>query len=503
MYLVFDVGTTSMKTGVFDQNFNTVYSHASEYQLLYPGKNLVELPAAFYWSALKEGITDALRFGVLPEEIDAVTITTQGETLVPVDQNGEALCNAIVWLDARAEKEAAELNEKIDANEFFHTTGLTDLGAAAPIAKLMWIRKNRPEVYEKTACFLLLEDYLIYRLSGELVTEYSLLSSTGYFDITQNCYWQGILEAAGIDPALLPTPRKCAEVVGVVTSCAAQESGLKKGTPVTTGAMDQIAGAVGAGNISPGIITETTGTCLVLAATAQTPDFDAVQGAFSVYKHFNDQYLYLPYNSTAAIILKWFKETFMADFAEKCAATGSSVYQEMDRMAMNAPPGANGLIMVPHFSGKLVPDFNADAKGVFYGIGLDTTRSDFIRAVLEGIAYMLRENMECLKKAGIAVEEIRSLGGGSRSDFWMQIKADICGSRFVRTQQSEAGSLGAAMLGALAVRHYSSAGEIIEICTSASEAFWPDPQKKQTYDDTYRKYLLLYQALTEVYHAPF
>lgn len=183
MYLVFDVGTTSMKTGVFDREFQLVFSSLNEYSLLYPQKNMVELSAEFYWTALKEGVSSAAAAGVNLGEIDSITITTQGETLIPVDKRGMPLSNAIVWLDSRAEKEALELAERISMGQFFRVTGLPDLSGTAPIAKLMWIRREKPEVYEKTAYFLLLEDFLIYRLSGVIVSEYSLLSSTGYFDI--------------------------------------------------------------------------------------------------------------------------------------------------------------------------------------------------------------------------------------------------------------------------------------------------------------------------------
>lgn len=502
MYLTFDVGTTSMKTGVFDRNFKMVFSHTGEYQLLYPGKDRVELPADFYWEALKQGFGAALASGVSAEQIEVVTITTQGETLIPIDQNGAALCNAIVWLDARADQEAAELNQSISAQEFFCTTGLTELGGATPIAKLMWIRKHCPQIYEKTAHFLLLEDYLIHRLTGQIVSEHSLLTSTGYLDIMENGYWDKILELAGIDQALLPPIKACGELAGNVTAQAALETGLLPGTPVSTGAMDQVAGALGAGNIRPGMITETTGTCLALAATVKTPDFDAVAGKFSIYRHFDDQYIYLPYNPTAAIILKWFKECFMQELEKKCNAEKLSIYQQMDRLAQVSQPGAKGLLLIPHFSGKLVPDSNEDAKGVFYGVGLEHTPGDFIRAILEGVAYMLRENLECLKAAGIPIEDVRSLGGGSRSDIWMQIKADICGTAFSRTTQSEAGSLGAAMLGALALGQYSDANALCDVLKTEKN-FIPDENAQAIYEHGYQKYLALYQALGTFFQKTF
>lgn len=498
MYLVFDVGTTTMKTGVFDRNFRLVSSSANEYQLLYLPDGRIELPAEFYWNALKAGISSAIQAGISPLQIDAVTITTQGETLIPVGKDGKPLSNAIVWLDGRADAEAKVLAANIDLKEYYRRTGLTELGGAVPICKLMWIRKHLPEIYEKTEKFLLLEDYLIFRLTGEYVSEYSLLSSTGYFDINRCCYWRSMLDSAGIDIEKLPLPCRCAEIAGRVSLRAAEETGLSAGTSVATGAMDQVTGAIGAGNFRPGVVTETTGTCLVLAATASDPNFDAAEGKFSIYRHFDEKYLYVPYNPTAAIILKWFKDQFMSDLAGECKRTDRSVYQEMDRIAENSPPGSNGLLLLPHFSGKIVPDFNPSAKGVFYGVGLENTRGDFIRAILEGIACMLRENIECLEKAGVQISEIRSLGGGSRSNIWMQIKADLCGKPMIQSSISEFGSLGAAMLGALAAGHCKSVAEIAGVGQDQTQVFLPSAQSRKQYEPVYRKYMTLYQALSRV-----
>ena len=496
MYLTFDVGTTSMKTCVFDREFTLIFSHTAEYDLLYPEKNRVELPAEQYWQALKRGIAAALAAGISGQQLRVITITTQGETLIPVDRGGNPLTNAIIWLDSRAEAEAAALNAALEPDAFFRTTGMTELTGATPIAKLMWLRLHRPEVFAQTHRFLLLEDYLIYRLTDSMVSEHSLLSSTGYLDILKNEYWEQILDLAGIPRQLLNPILPCGTRVSGVSPEAAAQTGLSAGTPVATGAMDQIAGALGAGNICPGVITETTGTCLALGATAKVPDFDAAAGKFSIYRHFDEQYIYLPYDPTAAIILKWFKENFMRQLAVECEASGESVYGRMDQLAELSGPGAKGLLLIPHFSGKLVPEGNPDAKGVFYGVGLDTTPADFIRAILESVGFMLRENLESLRAAGIPVREVRALGGGSRSDLWMQIKADICQTPFIRTGQSEATSLGAAMLGALALGDYPDARTLCDTCGQTERVFLPD---RPVYEGGYQKYLALYEALKPIF----
>jgi len=496
LYLTFDVGTTSMKTCVFQRDFSIAFSHTEEYDLVYPEKDYVELPAEQYWQALCRGIAAVWKFGISAEQLRVVTITTQGETLIPVDGKGVPLTNAIVWLDNRAEAEAAELNAKLAPEEFFHTTGMTELTGATPIAKLLWLRRHCPAVSSKTARFLLLEDYLIFRLTGRMISEHSLLSSTGYLDIRNNCYWEKILRLSGVSQELLNPILPCGSVAACVTVEAAEQTGLLPGMPVATGAMDQIAGALGAGNIRPGVITETTGTCLALGATAKVPDFDMAAGKFSIYRHFDDQYIYLPYDPTAAIILKWFQENFMGQLAAECKASGMSIYQQMDRLAEASGPGAKGVLLVPHFSGKLVPDCNPNAKGVFYGVGLDTVPADLIRAILEGVGYMLRENLECFRAAGIPVQEVRSMGGGSRSDLWMQVKADICQTPFVRTMESEAASLGAAMLGALALGDFPDAQTLCDTCLRTDRVFLPG---QPVYESGYRKYLALFRALEPVF----
>lgn len=495
--LTFDVGTTSMKAALFSERFEVLDTFHSEYELLTPQKDWVELDPDVYWNKLKAAIGSFLSRGTDRKGIKVITITTQGETLIPIDINGTPLDNAMVWIDNRAKAEADFLNEAFNQDEYYRTTGMPDLTPAAPIAKILWIKNNKPELYERTHKFLLIEDYLIFKLTGKLVSEQSLLSSTGYLNINTGAYWREILDAAGISIGKLPQILPCATVVGNVTNTAAIETGLDTTTVVSTGAMDQISSAVGAGNIMPGIITETTGTALVIAATVERPNYDNSEKIL-IYRHFNGNYIYLPYCQTAGIILKWFKDEFLESLIDKNIQNNVSVYKLVDELAGQINAGADGLILIPNFAGKLSPDYNPNVKGIFYGIGLDSKKGHFVRAILEGVAYMLKENVDFISRLGIMANEVRSLGGGSNSSLWSQIKADVLNKEVLAMENPETTSLGAAIMGALSIGLYETVGEICEKYVATKEKFGPNKQNRIAYEKGYRLFTTVYDRLKDI-----
>lgn len=497
--ITLDVGTTSIKTCLFDNNFRLKEYSYIEYELYTPAKDIVELDSRIYWDAAKSSIKSVVASSkVKVQDIKVINVTTQGETMIPVDKDGKAQYNAINWLDARAVEEAEIIRDAIGDDEFYRHTGLPEVGPACPIAKIMWLAKNKPEVYKNTYKFLLLEDFLINQMTGEFVTNQSMTSSTGYFDINNCKLWSKALDLMQLTEASFPQIIKCGQIAGKLKASVSNELGLDVNTVVATSAMDQISSAIGAGNIKPGIITETTGTALVIAATMSKPDYNNPYKA-TYYKHYNENVLLLPYCPTAAIILKWFKNEFCYEEAEKSKTEGKSVYGMLDELAETVPPWSNGLVMLPHFAGKLSPDINSYAKGVFYGVGLDTKKAHFVRAILESIGYMLKENIEFIEDMGIKVNEIRSLGGGSKSVLWNTIKADICDKKITAMEQEESTSLGAAILGALAIGMYDSMEEIMEKFIKVRKVYIPDKTNVQMYKKGYTVYNNLYQNLKEFY----
>lgn len=448
-FLTVDVGTTSIKVSAVSRAFQIITSRSLEYTLYTDGAK-VTLPAEIYWEKTKEGIKKVLT-QIGSRCVMGITITTQGETMLPVDDKGNALYDAVVWLDGRAGVQAAEIKKHIDRETFYRTTGVPECNELCPVSKLLWFQQEEREIYEKAAYFLLLEDYLICRLTGRFVTEKSLLSTTGYFNLERDTVWNELLEELGLDAGKIPPALECGQAAGHVRRQVAEELGLPEETVVVTGAMDQVCSAVGAGNDNPGILTETTGTALCIGKTIQK---SAIDPGFPipVYRHYRKELqLLLPVCMTAGMALKWFRDTFCEKEKEEAAKTGEDVYVILDRLAQSAAPLSGGVVMLPYLAGSLQPYQNPDYRGGFLGVSLDSKKEDFVRAVMEGVSYMLKENLLLLGQRGESSDTLISMGGGARSDVWCQIKADVTGLRVRTLKESETTSIGAAMLCAMGV----------------------------------------------------
>ena len=500
-YLItLDLGTTSVKTTLFNQKLRSVASYAQEYQLLTPESTVVELEAVTYWSACVTGIRNVItKSGVDINDIVSISLSTQGETLIAVDENGNALTNAIVWLDSRAVDEAVVLKEQIDPDEFFRITGLPEISAASPICKLVWIKNNLRDIYDKTFKLLLLEDYIILKLTNQFVTEPTNMSSTGYYNTRDNEIWLDVLSKAGIDvdkiPKLLPSGTK----VGNVTLGAAEEIGLSVKTAVLTGANDQICGAIGTGNIKPGSITETTGTALaVVGTTEKISEKNLYNVTFS--RHINDKFIMIAYSQTSGIIYKWFKDNFCEVDVAFCEKENTDIYDRLNEFATPIPRGSDGLLLLPLFAGKLSPDFNENAKGVFYGLNLKHTKAHFIRAIMEGIACMLRENMEIAYELCGETGFIISTGGAAKSPLWSQIKADMTSKEF-RIVKDEGASLGAAIIGAVSSGWFDSIEEACKTSVIVTDKYYPVMDGADEYQKVYEKYKSLYKCLAPMFES--
>lgn len=493
-YLAFDVGTTAMKCILFDRDFNETASTSKEYSLIIDRGGRTELDAGKYYSTFCECVQEITGKGYNRDDIKSVTFTTQGETFVCVNKSGEPLGRAIVWLDSRAANEAEYIRSSIGDAEFYSKTGLWQPDGALPLAKALYIKKNQNEIYQKTYKFMLLEDYLIFRLTGRYVTEKSLVSSTGWYDIINDSYYDEAIDLCGLSKDKFPEILPCGAVVGNVTD---EKCGLSKDTIAVCGAMDQICSAIGSGNISEGIITETTGTALVLGATVNKPVFDT-ENPITIYRHFNDKFIYMPYCNTAGIVLKWFKETIAAEICDMARKNNISEYQMIDKYAERSECGSGGVIMLPHLSGKSTPEIMPNSSGAFMGITLKTTLCDLTRSALEGVAYMLCEMFEQLKQKGISADKILSMGGGANSRIWGEIKASVCGAAIEVNRYGETTALGAAILGAVACGEYCSV-EVAAMQKNVGEIIPPNSEWQSEYEKIYEKYKEIYKLLKPIF----
>lgn len=484
-----DVGTSSVKVCLFTEEMEMICRSVQEYAVEARG-NRVEANGEVYIDAICKGMKEAVNCAG-EYTVAAIGVTTQGETLAPVDPAGKPLRPFIVWLDDRAETQAEKLKSVVEEMEFYRTTGLPEISGALPLAKLMWLREEEPEIYRNTHKFLLVEDYLLYHLTGRFVSEKALQTSTGWFDLRSDGLWQKGLDAAGIGEDKLPEILECGEKVGPLTEPAARMLGLEAGIPVVTGAMDQTAAALAGGCIKPGTVTETTGSALVLAACTDAPTF-AEGHHVTIYRHaLPGKYIYLPIGNTGGMALRWFRDQFCKDLPG-----GEAGYDAINEMVSEIPAGCEGLTFLPFLSGSVDPDSCPEATGCFFGARLSTTRAHFARSVMESIANLVRDFFEMLEELGCPVQEVYSLGGGSRSPVWLQIKADVCGRSFRPMKSSEATAMGAAILAGWGAG-LIEAGTLPRIAPAGCYA--PNEAHRSAYEKAYAQYKKLYDAVKPLY----
>jgi xylulokinase len=473
--LALDAGTTSLKGALFDLSGKMLGVCVHEYQLDNPAPDIVELEAKVYWSAAQAVIADLLKAtAVPPAAITALGVTSQGETLIVLDRHGRPLRKAIVWLDSRAKAEAEIIKKEFGRDLVYQMTGQQDIVPGWPAAKILWLRNHEPEVFHAADKFLLLEDYLIYRLTGKFATDHALNPSTLYYDLRKGCWWESMLSLLGISPRQLPVLLNSGESAGKVIAHA----GLSTQTVVTVAPIDQVAAAVGAGNVAPGVITETTGAALAVCATVDGPVYDP-GGRVALYRHaVPGLFALLPWIPMAGMILRWFRDEF----------GGGMDYASLVAQAAAVSPGSDGLIVLPHFSGMNSPDVNPEAKGVFWGISTAHRKAHFIRAILEAVAFALRDNLDLLAQSGIDCREITSLGGGARSRLWLQIKADMLQQRIKTMLCEETTSLGTAVLAATGTGSFTNLEAAIAAMVHPAATISPNTHNREVYDTAFRKY---------------
>ena len=453
-----DMGTTSVKTAAFDDKLCELKKLTADYIVDSHG-DIMEFPAEEYWNIVRgeiEKITAELK-------IDALAIDTQCETLILTDECGNPTRAAIVWLDNRATEEAKIIEEHFGRKKVYEITGQPEVTATWPACKLLWVKRNEPEVWAKTKKVFLLEDYILYKLTGKFITEKTLQSSTIYFDIKKNAWWGEMLDFIGCAPEMLPELLDSGVLVGEY-----------KGIKVCTGAMDQVSGAIGAGIVKKGIASVMTGTTMVIFIPSdEGPAYDPTS-IVPCHYNYDGKYCLLSWSPTAGMALKWFRNALCENFS----------FMELDEMAKDVAPGSDGVTFLPYLCGSTMPKYNPEARGSFTGLTTEHTRAHFVKAVMESVACMLKSNLDYLN---LDVSEIRAMGGGASSPLWCQIKSDMTGKRLVTLKNKETACLGAAILAGVGVGKFESvekACEMIEI----GKAYSPSGADYTECYERYEKY---------------
>jgi len=481
-YLGLDMGTTGVKAAVFTPDGVMAGSGLAEYTLETPSPDIVELEAEQYWVSAKKAIAEAVKQAKIdPRTIRSVAVTGQAETLIFTDAAGKPVRKAIVWLDNRAKDEAAELEKQFTREALFRMSGQTEMLPCWPAAKILWLKRHEPEVFAKTAKYLMVEDFIVHKLTGKYATCRGLMPSALYYDLRTGKYDPAMLEALGISGENLPELKDAGEVIG---EAVANDSPVAPGTLVAAAPIDHVCGNLGSGCAGAGMISETTGCTLALCAAFPSLVYDE-QKRLSTYLGFvPGSFVLLPWAPTAGMLLKHFRDEF----------SGGMSYKEFDAAAASVPAGSEGLILLPHCAGAVSPDCNPDARGTAWGITLAHKRGHWARAIMESVAYLLRDNVEALRAMGAKISEIRSLGGASRSSLWLQIKADVLNLPVTVTECQEATSLGAAILGAVACGDFADTGAAVARMVKISARVTPGSEVA-VYQKSFEQYRKLNQLI--------
>lgn len=496
-----DIGTSGTKTVLFDENGNSVASYLVEYPLYQPKIGWAEQDPEDWWNATHTSIKAVIdKSGVNPDDIKGVGLSGQMHGLVLLDENGKVLRKSIIWCDQRTVAEADDLTKKIGRDRLIEITGNPAL-TGFTAAKILWVQKNEPEIYAKTAKILLPKDYIRYMLTGEYATEVSDASGMQLMDIKNRCWSDEILEKLNIDKNLLGKMYESCEVTGTVHKAAAELTGLEVGTIVVGGAGDQAAGAVGNGIVKPGIVSSTIGTSGVVFAHMDNIQIDKEGRIHTLCHAVPGKWHVMGCTQGAGLSLKWYRDNFC--HAEMDAADGMGVdpYYLMDQQAAKIAPGCEGLMYLPYLMGERSPHNDPNAKGVFFGLSAKHTKYDMLRAVMEGVAYSLSDCLEVVKEMGIDASEVRASGGGGKSKLWRQMQADMFGCDINTINVSEGPALGVALLAAVGAGIYSSVPEACEATIKVKETMKPIAENVETYKKYFPIYQGVYKALKPQFKA--
>jgi xylulokinase len=496
-----DVGTTGTRVLLINQAGEVVAAATEEYPLSTPQPQWAEQEPADWWQATVEAIRRVLATsGVKPPDIGGLGLSGQMHGVVLLDQDDRVLRPSIIWCDQRSQAQCDWITDTVGARRLIELTANPALtGFSAP--KLLWVRDNEPAVFERARKFLLPKDYIRLRLTGEYATEVSDASGTSLFDVRQRRWSDEVIAALGLDCSLLPAVYESPVVSGRLSKTAAQATGLAKGTPVVGGGGDQAAGAVGNGVVEPGIVSSTIGSSGVVFAFTDQPRLDP-QGRLQTFCHaVPGQWHVMGVTQGAGLSLRWFRDNLAGSEVQAAYLAGLDPYELLVQEAARAAPGSEGLLWLPYLMGERAPHLDPEAKGVLFGLTARHNRFHVLRAILEGVAYSLRDSLEIMRgEMGIPVTQVRASGGGGRSALWRQIQADVFGTEMVTINVAEGPAYGVALLAGVGTGVYASVEEACRATIHIVSRTAPIPANVATYNAFYPIYRALYPALKPLYH---
>jgi xylulokinase len=492
-----DLGTSGVKALIMDEEAKKIVTDTVEYPLQTPKVNWAEQKPSDWWNGTVEAIKRVIKkSSVNPDDIKGIGLSGQMHGLVALDKTHKVLRPAIIWCDQRTEKQCKYITETIGADrliDLVSNPALTGFTAG----KLLWVRDNEPDIYEKIYKILLPKDYIRFCLTGEFATEVSDASGTNFLNVKERKWSKELLDELDIDIDILPDCYESFEVSGKVNAAASRETGLVEGTPVVGGGGDQASQAVGTGIIKEGVISSTVGTSGVVFAASDAHRLDPANTLHTFCHAVKGKWHLMGVMLSAGGSLRWLRDTFFIDLKEEAEKKGVDPYILMEEKANKIPVGSEGLIFLPYLTGERAPYADPNAKGVFFGLSLRHTEAHFIRSVMEGVAFGLRDSLEVIRALNIPIEEIRSSGGGAKSPFWRQIQADINDSPMTTINVTDGGALGVALLAGEGTGIYSSLEDACNAIIRVKSSSTPNKENAKKYNEYYSVYRSLYPSLKD------
>lgn len=486
-----DIGTTGCKLTVFDEKGAYLGKAYRDYPVRRQvGGHEIDI------STMMESVCAVIgEMAARYPDIGGIGVTSFGETFVMTDEAGEPLHTAMLYTDPRGGEECRELCGKLGEKHIAAVTGLRPHEMYS-ISKMMWLKRHRPEVYAAARHIFLIEDYVVWNLTGVSQIDYSLATRTMAFDINTLTWSEEIFAAAGIDRKLMGKPVPTGTTAGNISLAAALKTGLKTDTKIVSVSHDQVSAAVGAGAFDASVAVDGAGTVECLTPIYDgVPDIDRMyNGYFSVVPYvIPNKYVAYAFSYTGGALIQWCVETFAKKEKELAEKQGISVNEYLEKQYGKDEP--SGLLVLPHFAGAATPYMDTGSKGAILGLSTATTVADIYRACMEGVVYEMYLNMQALQGSGVRFEKLNATGGGARSKQWMQMKADVLNLPITALETADAGTVGSAMLTGIAIGLFQNLDEAAGHMVRETETYLPRADMHEKYIKIYERYEKLYQAV--------
>ncbi len=491
-----DIGTTGCKASLFDVTGALLASTSREYAVQIPQPGWAEQDAEEVWRLAQEALREAIALAAA-SDVGAIGLSVQGEAVMPVDAAGRPLRPAILGMDTRTGPQNAWLCDRLAAERLFQLTGMP-VHTINTLPKLLWLKEHEPHTWANAHRFLLYEDLIIQKMTGQPAISHCLASRTQLYDLRAGRWSPEILALLELDERRLAPVVPSGTPVGRMQAALAEALGLREPPLVVTGGHDQACGALGVGLTHPGLAMVSTGTAEVVEVALDSPALNDTlyRANISCYAHVvPGLYLAMTLNHSGGLLLRWFRDNFCQEEQRAALETGRDAY---DLILSGAGSDPSPLLVLPHFAGSGTPTFDTASKGAILGLTFATRKTDVAKAILEGLTFELRLNLELLKGGGIVIDELRAIGGGARSPLWLQLKADITGIPVVAPRVPQAACWGAALLAGVGAGYLPDVSRAAEQSVVLERRFEPDPQRSAAFDARYHLYRRVYPAVAPI-----